>query len=285
MIDKDRFLKLAQAAVTPEQHGLFMQQHFRLQTRIKLEECRLCELGGRATCTGFRGKTPAFLSFISAVPLNHIEIGCLNYLLPGIGYELKDVCMIPLVACGVSESHSAYEYLCKENVEWQMSLSSSRVFVLVGAGAAHLALGDRVTSVRDSHGSWYETRSSSGFKRFMFITESLAADNQLVLQNDFNALGSLLHYAWATQMQEMYPGSTFEHGMTYEQICDVVANDVRQALLKIPAEKRTDEYMRIMTRICGGRDDAGMAARALWDNGMAVKCGVDVGDGGWWLPV
>ena len=284
MIDKDRFLKLAQAAVTPEQHGLFMQQHFRLQTRIKLEECRLCELGGRATCTGFSGKTPAFLSFISAVPLNHIEIGCLNYLLPGIGYELKDVCMIPLVACGVSESHSAYEYLCKENVEWQMSLSSSRVFVLVGAGAAHLALGDRVTSVRDSHGSWYETRSSSGFKRFMFITESLAADNQLVLQNDFNALGSLLHYAWATQMQEMYPGSTFEHGMTYEQICDVVANDVRQALLKIPAEKRTDEYMRIMTRICGGRDDAGMAARALWDNGMAVKCGVDVGDGGWWLP-
>jgi len=118
----------------------------------------------------------------------------------------------------------------------------------------------------------------------MFITESLAADNQLILQNDFSALGSLLHYAWATQMQEMYPGSTFEHGMTYEQICDVVANDVKQALLRIPAEKRTDEYMRIMTRICGGRDNAGMAARALWDNGMAVKCGVDVSDEGWWLP-
>jgi len=284
MIDRDRFLKLAQAAVTPEQHGMFMQQHFRLQTRIRLEECRNCELGGRASCIGFRGKTPAFLSFVSAIPLDQFELKMLARLLPGVGYELKDVCMIPLVACATNEQHSAYEYLCQENVEWQMSLSSSRVFVLVGAGAAHLALGDRVSSVKDSHGSWYETRSSSGFKRFMFISESLRDDNLITLTNDFSALGSLLHYAWATQMQEMYPGSTFEHGMTYEQICDVVANDVKQALLKVPAEKRTDEYMRIMTRICGGRDDAGMAARALWDNGMAIKCGINLDREGWWLP-
>jgi hypothetical protein len=105
---------------------------------------------------------------------------------------------------------------------------------------------------------------------------------QGLLREDFTKLSSLLHYAWAVHMTELYPQSGFEHQLTYEQICDVVANDVKQALLDIPPGQRSDEYMRIMLRIV--RDPTGLAARAFWDDEMARKCGVDLNGRDSWIP-
>ena len=288
-MDRDRFLKLANAAASEEQRAMFMQQHFRLNTQLKIEECRGCFRGGIGNCVGFRCKTPAFLSFVSREPLGNVELGVIGSLLPGVGYSGDNVCFISMISCARPQQQGdpnlgLCEEACRINLNWQMALASSRVFVLLGADSAHLATGERLGSLKDVRGSWYESRNSLGAKQFMFLADYPSLDNKQLLQQQFEQLGSLLHYAWATQMQELYPGSSFEHQMSYEQVCDVVANDVKQALLRIPAERRTEEYMRIMTRICGGRDGAGLAARALWDNAMAVKCGLDVSGPEWWLP-
>lgn len=274
MYDVNRFLKLADSASTPEQKALFMQQHFRLHTRIALDSCRSCRLGGICKCVGFRGKTPAFLSFISYSPLSENQVTILSDLLKIVGYGINDVCLMSLISCDSDGFDGTEENACYENLQRQMALASSRVFVLIGRMTSHLATGTRVNSIRDIRGTWFESRNRAGFKQFMFITEDVDTDFNL-MKLDFNALGSLLHYAWATQMQEFFPGAAFEHKMSYEQICDVVANDVKQALMKIPPERRTEEFVNLMTRICSNRDESGMASRAFWDPVMAIKCGID----------
>lgn len=287
MQDSDRFLKLAQASSSKEQAALFMQQHFRLKTREKIDNCRACCLGGRNYCQGFSGKTPCFLSFVSKWPINNDGRILIGELLRIVGYKLEDVCFISLISCR-SESpidHASESYIescCRDNFNWQMSLSSSRVYVMLGEDCFHYVTGDRNSRIGEFRSQWFEQKNSAGARQFVFLTDYPYSRNTENLKSSFGDLGTLLHYAWATQMQEFYPGSSFEHKMTYEQICDVVANDIKIALMNIPAEKRTDEFMRLMLRVCNFPDPSGLASRAFWDNGMAERCGIDTSGEGWW---
>lgn len=289
----DRFLKLADSAPTPEQRNLFLQQHYRMLVRGQIDSCQKCGYG-RGSHVGFQGKTPAFVSFISQLPLRDTAgLFELESQLEGIGYKMNDVCLLSLASCiprdmpvEYADRYHAVEY-CRGNFQTQMQLASSRVFVLLGLEAASLLFGDQPKNLQDVRGNWTELKTPSGVKQWWFVTDhpSYVAGNKVMqglLREDFQKLGSLLHYAWAVNMTELYPGTSFEHQFTYEQICDVVANDIKQALLGIPAGERDDEFLRIMLRIF--RDKTGLAARAFWDNNMARKCGIDVDkDPGWWV--
>jgi len=279
----DRFLKLANSAPTEEQRNVFLQQHFRLSVRSALDSCRGCEYW-TGHHTGFQGKTPAFCSFVTQLPLND-GLPELERQLGTIGYRLEDVCRISLAGCSPANPVEQYGYryqaasLCKSNFQWQLGLASSRVFVLLGLEACTYLFGDQPKNLQDVRGNWTELITPNGTKQFWFVTDhpGHVKNNPVMrdlMREDFEKLGSLLHYAWAVQMAELHPGSRFEHQLTYEQICDVVANDIRAALARIPPGKRSDEFMRLMLRIV--RDPTGLAARALWDDEMARKCGVDL---------
>lgn len=294
MGEPSRFLALANSAQTVEQRNLFLQQHYRQLARKQIDSCQNCGFA-RGSKPGFQGKTPAFASFISQLPIRDTGgILELENQLKGIGYRLQDVCLMSLAAC--SPRDIATEYAdryhavgqCRGNFQMQMQLASSRVFVLLGLEAASLLFGDQPKNLQDVRGNWTELRTPDGTKQWWFVTEnpSYAAGNKIMqdlLREDFRKLGSLLHYAWAVNMSELYPSSNFEHQFTYEQICDVVANDIKQALLDIPPGERDDEFLRIMLRIF--RDKTGLAARAFWDNNMARKCGIDVDSNPeqWWV--
>lgn len=289
-MQSDRFLKLAQSAQTEEQHNLFLSQHYRYTVRSQINQCSLCP-AGQGGHIGFQGKTPSFVTFITMLPMRSTAAMMeFETQLNSIGYRPADVCWMSMVACEWSGSVGSDRFqlasICHGNLVQQMQLSSSRVFVLMGLDAASLLFGSEPKNMQDIRGEWLE-QVNGGQKQWWFVTENPAIVNgnkvmQGLLREDFTKLASLLHYAWAVHMTELYPQSGFEHQLTYEQICDVVANDVKQALLDIPPGQRSDEYMRIMLRIV--RDPTGLAARAFWDDEMARKCGVDLNGRDSWIP-
>lgn len=281
----DKFLQLANSAATPEQKSMFMGQHFRAVTRQKIESCRLCDLGGQGRCQGFSGKTPAFMSIVTDVPISvYAQDWVCEKLLPIVGYKREDVCFIPMTSClpGHPCLKEDRRGQCRPNYEWQVSLASSRVFVLMGKGPASLIYGHEPEDLKSIRGSWTEVRNRQGLTDFMFVTDEWSGNQatNLLIEEDFKQLGSVLHYAWAVHMRELFPGAEFELGMSYEQICDVVANDVRRVLARVPEGKRSEEFMQIMIRIC--HDQTGLAVKALYDNDMARKCGIDISGPEWW---
>lgn len=277
--DPNRFLKLSQSAATPEQAAMFMQQHFRSVVRTQLESCRLCPLGGVIKPIGFEGKTPSFVSLVTAGPIryrNFVSEKCL----PILGYRAEDVCFIPMQACEQDDRLTNYIPNCRGNFETQLALASSRVFVLMGTKPASYIYGTEPDSVKDIRGTWTQLKNKAGMTCFYFITDEPNATNQPAIEEDFRSLGSLLHYAWAVQMVELYPESNFQHQMSYDQIVDVVVNDFRKVLMNVQPAKRGEEFMRIMTRVV--RDQSGLAVKAFWDNNLATKCGIDTTGPEWW---
>ena len=284
-----KFLKLAESAQTEEQRNLFLQQHYRQSTRDKIDNCRACSRYS-GLHTGFWSKTPAFVSFVTAEPMQAGPFidDLRDYWLPGIGLKLEDVCCFSMVSCVTPANVFLQPFgesvaACKENFDWQIALSSSRVFVLVGDWPASLIYKE-LPNMQDIAGTWVELvkklENGVKFKQFFFFLNPpnylQNSNRQLIRQTlaaDFRALDSLIKYAWAVNIQELYPGSDFQHELTYEQMCDVVANDVKKVLLSTPPHERTDVYMQLMLRVC--RDNSGHAVRAFWDDDMARRCGVD----------
>lgn len=275
MRPSERFKHLADSTHDPKAKGLFMQQYFRAHVQEQIGDCRRCH-----ACNLVNGqriqlaKTPAFMSFVSVTPMSLEWKSWVANGLGMIGHGMDDVGFFAQVSCPVERADSEAIGACRPNYQALQALHSSRILVLLGDAASSVFM-DRV-DLKQAHGTW--TESVNGKNRvYYFLTYDPrdGAPQRESFLADLPALGSLFHYAWTVFMGELYPGSQFVSQLSYEQICDVVANDLKRVLMSIPEGRRINEFMQLMSRILAdSRAGEGMAVRALYDDEFMRKCGI-----------
>lgn len=265
MRPSERLKSMAESSRDPGQKALFLQQFFRLHVGETIGDCIACAASPNKV--GVQGKSPAFLSLVTHEPMNIDWIEAVGREMGKIGLSSNDIGFVSRVQCSGGDVRA-----CGQNFRSVWALHSSRIWVLTGQTAS-VIYANEIDMAR-SHGTWSEGLNN-GVKVWYFLTHDPREDFKGFTE-DISALGSLFHYAWTIFMGELYPGSHFVHSLTYEQICDVVANEFKAVLQKIPEGRRTDEFMRIMSRILAdNRAGEGMATRAFYDDEFAAKCGID----------
>ena len=304
MRDWERLLMAAEKVSDPAARSRLIQQGYRLRVRRKIEECRKCglcalECNNEYDMMGayvsprraqISGPTPSFLAFVDGDPLEQdvargsscsfMEFEVMHELLYIVGFKRDQVAFIPSVCCA-GRMGEYDEVSCKENLEWQMGLAGSRVFVLMGGQAVRRVL--YPVDMREAHGTWREVQGGNGVsKRYYFIIrhpwEASMEGKEAMdeVKADMVKLGYLLHTAWIEFAQETMPFDKVEvkHQLTYEQICEHVAGMIRHYLMGISPGKRTSEFLKIMGRsVYGGGE---LAIRAFWDDEFAKMIGVDL---------